>query len=562
MPSRCPYHSGVPPTPAVSVVIPARDAAGVIGQQLGALAAQTHRDFEVVVADNGSTDGTADAVRAAAGPLDVRVVDASQRPGVAHARNVGIRSALAAKILFCDADDVAEPGWVAALADALDTVDLVGGRLEVGVVNSAQEVSWTLSPTDDGLPVTMRHLPYAVGANLGARRPVARVPRGVRRVLRAGGRHLRRARPPPGRDRPRRARARRRGVGRLRRPVHRPRPRVGLPAAAGPVDQRLGPQVRARVPGRGLGDLARPRRAARRPRLRRQLPRRRHADVRPQLLAARQPGGRAVLQLRAPRHGRLPARSSRRRATWRCTRPRPCATSGRSELLTDGSELPVFAFALDDTDRPYTVFDVSERLRDRGWLVPGVLVPREPPGPRRPAHRGAQRHVRATSPTCSSPTSAATSSTSRRCPSRCRSPSTGTGSTTEPAPSARQRRHGRIDSPRPGDAGSTRAPHARCGGANAPADGGERTMTTPFRGTINLDEPRLGPRLDALHAARGAPRRAQRGVHRPRRRGVLGHGAVGRAHRHAEHHAARRVGPHLHQLAHDRAVLPHPLVAC
>ena len=172
MPSRCPYDSGVPPTPAVSVVIPARDAAGVIGQQLGALAAQTHRDFEVVVADNGSTDGTADAVRAAAGPLDVRVVDASQRPGVAHARNVGMRSALAAKILFCDADDVAEPGWVAALADALDTVDLAGGHLEVGVVNSAQEVSWTLSPTDGGLPVTMRHLPYAVGANLGARRPV------------------------------------------------------------------------------------------------------------------------------------------------------------------------------------------------------------------------------------------------------------------------------------------------------------------------------------------------------------------------------------------------------
>jgi len=48
---------------------------------------------------------------------------------------------------------------------------------------------------------------------------------------------------------------------------------------------------------------------------------------------------------------------------------------GPFELITDGSELPVFAFALDGADRPYTVFDVSERLRDRGWLVPAYTFP-------------------------------------------------------------------------------------------------------------------------------------------------------------------------------------------
>jgi glutamate decarboxylase len=45
------------------------------------------------------------------------------------------------------------------------------------------------------------------------------------------------------------------------------------------------------------------------------------------------------------------------------------------ELITDGSELPVFAFALNGQDHPYTVFDVSERLRDRGWLVPAYTFP-------------------------------------------------------------------------------------------------------------------------------------------------------------------------------------------
>ena len=51
------------------------------------------------------------------------------------------------------------------------------------------------------------------------------------------------------------------------------------------------------------------------------------------------------------------------------------AELGRFRLLTDGSELPVFAFTIDDADRPYTVFDVSERLRDRGWLVPAYSFP-------------------------------------------------------------------------------------------------------------------------------------------------------------------------------------------
>jgi glutamate decarboxylase len=48
---------------------------------------------------------------------------------------------------------------------------------------------------------------------------------------------------------------------------------------------------------------------------------------------------------------------------------------GAFELLTNGSDLPVFAFTLKGNDHPYTVFDVSERLRDRGWLVPAYTFP-------------------------------------------------------------------------------------------------------------------------------------------------------------------------------------------
>jgi glutamate decarboxylase len=45
------------------------------------------------------------------------------------------------------------------------------------------------------------------------------------------------------------------------------------------------------------------------------------------------------------------------------------------ELLTDGSELPAFAFTLRDGIENYTVYDVSARLRERGWIVPAYKFP-------------------------------------------------------------------------------------------------------------------------------------------------------------------------------------------
>jgi len=52
------------------------------------------------------------------------------------------------------------------------------------------------------------------------------------------------------------------------------------------------------------------------------------------------------------------------------------AAMGPFELLSDGSELPVLAFRLADPAAVgYTVFDLSERLRQRGWLVPAYTFP-------------------------------------------------------------------------------------------------------------------------------------------------------------------------------------------
>jgi glutamate decarboxylase len=55
---------------------------------------------------------------------------------------------------------------------------------------------------------------------------------------------------------------------------------------------------------------------------------------------------------------------------------RRVAALGPFELLTDGSELPVFAFKLRDEIDNYSVFDVSTRLRERGWIVPAYTFPK------------------------------------------------------------------------------------------------------------------------------------------------------------------------------------------
>ena len=51
------------------------------------------------------------------------------------------------------------------------------------------------------------------------------------------------------------------------------------------------------------------------------------------------------------------------------------ANMGPFELITEGRELPVFAFKIADPQAAYSVFDLTERLRTRGWLVPAYTFP-------------------------------------------------------------------------------------------------------------------------------------------------------------------------------------------
>jgi glutamate decarboxylase len=52
------------------------------------------------------------------------------------------------------------------------------------------------------------------------------------------------------------------------------------------------------------------------------------------------------------------------------------AELGPFELITRGNELPVFAVKLKDGIENYTVFDISNAMRERGWLLPAYTFPK------------------------------------------------------------------------------------------------------------------------------------------------------------------------------------------
>src|SRR5690348_4751903 len=88
----------------VSVVMAARDAAATIGDAIASVIAQTHADWELVVVDDGSTDGTAGVARAAADGR-VRVLEPGRIGVLAQLRNRGIEATSGEWVAILDADD-------------------------------------------------------------------------------------------------------------------------------------------------------------------------------------------------------------------------------------------------------------------------------------------------------------------------------------------------------------------------------------------------------------------------------------------------------------------------
>jgi glycosyltransferase involved in cell wall biosynthesis len=150
----------------ISIVIPCLNGAATITDQLDALASEcVGVPWEVIVADNGSTDGSravcADYFRL----LPLRIVDASDRRGQAHARNVGAQQAGGQKLLFLDQDDVISPGYVAAMGSALDGHRFVAATMDYALLNPPWALEARASAVTSGLRPGL--FPWAYGCVLG-----------------------------------------------------------------------------------------------------------------------------------------------------------------------------------------------------------------------------------------------------------------------------------------------------------------------------------------------------------------------------------------------------------
>ena len=167
--------------PAVDVVIPVLDGAEGIRAVLAALGAQQGVDVNVIVADNGSTDGTPDIARA----LGATVVVESRRSSYA-ARNRALREVTRDWVAFTDADCVPAPDWlVSAVRRMQETgAELCGGRVQHFPARTLPGRRDALCYLDQAAHVAGG---FAATANLVVRREVIEAVEGFDSMRQSGG---------------------------------------------------------------------------------------------------------------------------------------------------------------------------------------------------------------------------------------------------------------------------------------------------------------------------------------------------------------------------------------
>ncbi len=129
--------------PLVSIVVPVYNGAAFLAECLDSLVAQDYPAVEVVVVDDGSTDGSAEI---AARFAKTRVVR-REHEGLGRTRNAGVAASAAPLIAFCDSDDLYKPQKIRVQVEYLaahSEIDLVLCRQDTLFEDGAEHPDWLL----------------------------------------------------------------------------------------------------------------------------------------------------------------------------------------------------------------------------------------------------------------------------------------------------------------------------------------------------------------------------------------------------------------------------------
>jgi GT2 family glycosyltransferase/spore maturation protein CgeB len=130
-------RSQLPPSdrrrgPPVSIIVPTRDGRRHLERLLPALESTTYRDFELVVVDNGSTDGTREYLAAVPRTFELRVIANDDNRSFSEACNQGLEAAAGTLVLLLNNDiEPIAPGWLGRMVTTLEQskATAVGARL-------------------------------------------------------------------------------------------------------------------------------------------------------------------------------------------------------------------------------------------------------------------------------------------------------------------------------------------------------------------------------------------------------------------------------------------------
>lgn len=114
------YNKAMPRTPTASIILVTWNSRAHLDQCRSALVSQTRQDFEVVLVDNGSTDGSLEGIEDSWSGFHMVVERLGENKGFTVGNNIGVRLARGKWIVLLNADAYPEPDWLANLLHAAE----------------------------------------------------------------------------------------------------------------------------------------------------------------------------------------------------------------------------------------------------------------------------------------------------------------------------------------------------------------------------------------------------------------------------------------------------------